>query len=83
MHHIKAAEKVIKMATRLAKNIEFPVNSKEVDRLECEETATRTLSTRDSHALLEILNSDIEPSDADVEAFARYKRSTIERPVRD
>ena len=71
------------MATQLAKNIEFPVNSKEVDCLEYEETATRTLSAHDSHALIEILNSDIEPSDAAVETFARYKRSTIEREVRD
>ena len=74
------------MATRLAKQIEFPVNSKDskdVDCLEYEETTTRTLSTRDSHALLEILNSDIEPSDAAIEAFARYKRSTVERSIRD
>lgn len=61
------------MATPLAKSKEFPVNSREVDCLDVEVT-TRTLSARDSHALLDLLESDPEPTKEAVEAFARYRK---------
>ena len=68
------------MATRLAKPIEFAVNSKEIECIEFEEAPNRTLSTRDSHALLELIESDPEPTEASKAAFARYRNRVAKRP---
>ena len=73
---------VTDMATRLAK-LEVPVNSKDVQCIEFEESYSRSLSARDSNELRNLLLSEAEPTDAAVQAFKRYKDSAIECKIQD